>query len=244
MNNYILNYGIHSLYIMLALLPSIILGIIVYKKDLVEKEPVSMLIKLFLYGILSAGVALLIELNLESLFPNALNRDMINIFIRSFIIVAFTEELVKWAFNYISCYKNKEFNYTYDAIVYSVFIALGFATIENIIVILSNNGDFLLTIQRGLITVPAHAFFGVLSGYYIGKAKKYNNRGWYKKEKQYLMFSIIFPTLIHGLFDFLLFISNKTTMILPILLIIYLYITSYIKVSKVSKEIKMLKKND
>ena len=52
--------------------------------------------------------------------------------------------------------------YVYDAIVYCVFISLGFASIENLIAILSNSGGFTLALQRGLITVPAHAFFGII----------------------------------------------------------------------------------
>lgn len=50
MVDFIVNFGKMDFLIILAMLPSIILGFIIYKKDVVEKEPVSLLIKLFLFG--------------------------------------------------------------------------------------------------------------------------------------------------------------------------------------------------
>lgn len=236
MNKFILNYGLDSLLIVLAMLPTFVLGFIVYKKDVVEKEPIKLLLKLFIFGVLSAGVALFIELTEQDMFPGVLSNNVISIIIRSFLIVALSEELVKWVFNYFISWKDKEFNYAYDAIVYSVFISLGFATIENLITILTQGGGFVLAIQRGLITVPAHAFFGVISGYYLGKAKRYNNRNWKKRKKYNLILSLLAPVLVHGLFDALLFLSDKITMTFSIILIVYLYISSIYKIIKVSKE--------
>lgn len=237
----IMDFGKMDILILLAMIPSIIIGFIIYKKDVVEKEPTLLLIKLFAIGALSTGVALFFEIYIEKFFIFFEKIVFLNIFIKSFIIIGFCEEFVKWFFTYIICWKQKDFNYTYDAIVYTVFISLGFATIENIIAILSDNGGVLLAIQRGLITVPAHAFFGIISGYYLGISKKYEARGWHKKYKKNIILSIILPILVHGVFDFLLFSSTKISFVVAIMFILYLYYFSYIKISKVSKETKEIK---
>lgn len=176
------------------------------------------------------------------MFPFTLENNLISIFVRAFFIIGLSEEFVKWLFTYVISWRNKAFNYAYDAIVYAVFIALGFATIENIIAVLGNKGDFFLAFQRGLITVPAHAFFGIISGYYLGMAKRYDNRGWCHKGKKNLVLSLVLPVLAHGLFDTLLFVSNRVTLLLAALFIVYLYVSSYLKVIKVAKETKSIVK--
>lgn len=236
----IMSFDKKEILILLAMIPSIIIGFIIYKKDVIEKEPALLLIKLFGIGVLSTGVSLFFEIYIEKIFVFAEKIIFLNLFIKSFIIIAFCEEFIKWFFTYIICWKRKEFNYTYDAIVYAVFISLGFATVENIIAILSENGGVVLAIQRGLITVPAHSFFGVISGYYLGMSKKYKIRAWYKKYKINIILSIFLPILAHGLFDFLLFSSTKVSFIIAIIFILYLYYFSYIKISKVSKETKKI----
>lgn len=239
MLDFIINFGKTEFLILLAMIPEIILGIIIYKKDVVEKELISLLIKLFLCGILSSFIALLFEIYLERfLSVFSINKYML-LLIKSFFTIALVEELVKWLFTYVICYNKKEFNYEYDAIVYSSFVALGFASVENIIAILGNGFDISFAIKRSLITVPAHSFFAISSGYYLGKAKRYNKRNWFKKSKKYIIFSLLLPIFIHGMFDYLLFVSTNISLILETLLIVYLYITSYIKIKKTYKKDKI-----
>ena len=230
MLDFIIKFGKTEFLILLAMLPGIILGIIVYKKDIVEKEPLKLLTKLLFYGVLAAGVALFFELYLEKFFDMFNFGKFINIFIKSFFVIGLSEEVVKWFITYYVCFNDKEFNYVYDAIVYTVFVAIGFASIENIIAILGNSFDISLALKRGLITVPAHIFFAILSGYYLGEAKKYQKRNWLKKYRRSLVYSITLPILVHGLFDMLLFISSNVSLVL------YLYISSYFKILKRSKE--------
>ena len=72
MTNFIINFGKTELLILLAMLPSIVIGFIIYKKDIIEKEPIKLLLKLFLFGILSTGVALFLEIYAEKIFPFSL----------------------------------------------------------------------------------------------------------------------------------------------------------------------------
>ncbi len=240
MNDFILNFGKSELLILLAMLPTFVIGFIIYKKDIIEKEPFLLLLKLFLFGVLSTGVALFLEIYMQKIFAFSQETNFLSILFRSFIIIALCEELIKWLFTYVITWRGKNFNYTYDAIVYSVFIALGFATMENIMVILFNNVSILTSLLRGLITVPAHAFFAILSGYYLGLAKSYFARGWNRKAKKNICLSIILPILMHGLFDFLLFTDNTVSIVLVTIFIIYLYFSSYVKVSEASRKSKKI----
>jgi RsiW-degrading membrane proteinase PrsW (M82 family) len=66
-------------------------------------------------------------------------------------------------------YNNKNFNEPFDGIVYAVIVSMGFATIENIIYVFQYG--FATGILRLFTAVPAHAAFGILMGYFLGKAK-------------------------------------------------------------------------
>ncbi len=227
----------------IAMIPAIILGIYIYKRDIVEKEPVSLLIKLLFFGVLATGVSLFFENIFQNLFlKNVGSYDLFATFIKSFLIIGFTEEFIKWLFVYVLTWKNKNFDYVYDAIVYSSFVSIGFAAIENLLVIILNNASIAVAIKRGLISVPAHVFFAILAGYYLGKAKKYENRNWKKKSRQSIILSIILPIMVHGLFDFILFVGNELCFILLLVLIVYLYISSYYKVKETSGDKHKIKK--
>lgn len=85
------------LLIELALLPAIVLVVWIYRQDKVEKEPKSLLRKVFLFGVLSL-----------------------------------VEELCKMKAAKKAAWDHPAFVYIFDAIVYCVISALGFAAIENV----------------------------------------------------------------------------------------------------------------
>ena len=225
-----------------SVLPVFLIGMFVYKKDR-QKEPTKLLIKLFLGGIGSCFLVLIVSLFLDLIFPifsaDETDLNLVELFIQVFIGVALVEEFCKWIIAYKISYNDKDFDEFYDSILYCVFVALGFASVENIIAILGNGFDISFAIKRSLITVPAHSFFAISSGYYLGKAKRYNKRNWFKKSKKYIIFSLLLPIFIHGMFDYLLFVSTNISLILETLLIVYLYITSYIKIKKTYKKDKI-----
>lgn len=66
-------------------------------------------------------------------------------------------------------YRHSDFDHHYDGIIYGVAISLGFATIENIIYIFSNGIE--IALLRAVFPVSSHALFGILMGFYMGKAK-------------------------------------------------------------------------
>lgn len=223
--------------ILIAVLPTVILSYFVYKKDIIEKEPIDLLVKLFVIGVLSTIPAAFLEGLFLKILPTSSN-TMLNAFIISFICISLVEEGYKGLFAYAVAFKNKNFNHIYDGIVYTVFISLGFATLENILYVVEYGTS--TAILRALTSVPAHAFFGVSMGYYMGIAKYNDKIGNKKKSKKNKVISILLPILFHGLFDFLLLTENEFMLIVFFLFVIILYALAYIQIKKHSRIMTMM----
>ena len=156
----------HLIYI--AILPVIFLLSYINKKDL-EKEPRGLLFRVFVFGAISTLPICLVELVLGKFFPVDNLPTFGGTFVTVFITISLIEEFGKWIVSYLNVYRRKEFNHSYDGIVYCVFASLGFAAVENILYVLGSG--FSTGIMRALLAVPGHACDGVLMGYYLSMAK-------------------------------------------------------------------------
>ena len=67
--------------IWLAVLPSLIIGILIYKADRMEKEPKKELLKAFLFGVLSVVLTLIISSVFSITDANINSDDFFNVFI-------------------------------------------------------------------------------------------------------------------------------------------------------------------
>jgi protease PrsW len=184
----------------LALAPGTAIALYIYLKDQHEREPLHLLLLCFLYGSLSTLVTLLITLPVNFLILTR-DDDVIHQFFNAFFKVALVEEFSKFLFVRLILYKSKHFNEPFDGIVYAVMVSMGFATIENIIYVYQF-GPW-TGILRMFTAVPAHAVFGIMMGYYLGKAK------FTHRQQGMLTFLALFtPTLFHGAYDYFLFIAE------------------------------------
>lgn len=212
----------------LALLPVSCFMIWIYYKDRYEKEPPKTLLKYFLLGILVSILSIFIELYLNKfdIFYGLLSSIYI-----AFFVTAFTEEGLKSIILIPILLREKNFNEKLDGIIYSIFLSLGFATIENIIYLMKEKSEltFSLGITRGLISIPSHIMFAITMGYYISKYKFTKDD--YKKNK-YLYFAVIIPILLHGVFDFILMIGYRWAIIVFIVYIIFLWKINLDKLDK------------
>lgn len=223
--------------IFLAIIPTILIASLIYRKDIIEKESSSLLARLFAGGILSAFLVVIVS-SVAILFIPFLGQEITELgyfemFISIFIGIAFIEEICKWViFDFIG-WNNKEFNYVYDAIVYMTFIGLGFATIENISYVAETGIQ--TAIVRAICSVPGHVFFAIHMGYYLGLAKqaKLNKRPDLEKKNKWL--SLIIPTIYHTIFDFCLFAGTESLVVVYFGFVLYLYISSIKKVNQLSK---------
>lgn len=229
-----------SILLLLAVIPVIVICTYIYLKDR-NKEPWSLLIKLFVLGISSCFLVLMISRVLFEIFP-FMNKDtaymtFFEVMAYAFIGVAFIEELCKWLMVYIGSYTNKAYDELYDGIVYSVYVSLGFAFLENLLYVFKNQ-SIVVGISRGLLAVPGHACDAVFMGYYLSLAKVYASQGNKALEKKNLVLSVLVPTILHGIYDFCLFANIGILLIVFLAFVILLYIFSIKKIKLLAAQCK------
>ena len=229
--------------ILLAIIPVYIICKYVYDKDHV-KESSAILEKLFICGILSCFLVLIlskIQIHFFPFFGEKISKlTNIEAFCSIFFGVGLIEEFCKWTMVYLVAYRVREFDEVYDGIVYAVFVALGFAAFENIIYVLFSKYGIILAGARALTAVPAHACFGIVMGSFISLAKISNKEKKHKMEIYYLLLSILIPSIIHTIYDFLLSIGNAPLLLCNFILIILLYIYCINKIKKESTSNKLI----
>ena len=218
--------------ILIAIIPVVLLGFYIYKKDL-DKEPSSLIRKAFCFGMLSVIPIVILELIVGGIISTENKSNLIGLFIATLIGVGRIEELFKWLVVYKKSYNHQEFNHAYDAIVYAVFASLGFAFVENLFYVLSN--DITVGLVRALLTVPSHACDGIIMGYFLGKAKGAEINQDQICSNKYMLYSLLVPVLAHTIYDYLIFAENTICYILFAIFIIVLYIYAFKIVKKVSK---------
>lgn len=231
--------------LIISILPVFLLGMYIYKKDR-NKEPCKLLIKLFIGGIASCFLFLFVSFLLELLFPLFSSEpEFLNLFeliIYVFIGIALVEESCKWVFSYKIAYYDNNFDEIYDMIVYSAFVALGFAFFENLFYVFESG--FFVGILRAILAVPGHACDGVFMGYYLGLAKQSELYNKFELRNRYLICSILVPTLLHGIYDYCLFVGNLLFILLFLIFVVLLYIYSIKKINSFSKLKGKIKYND
>lgn len=225
--------------IALALLPAIALVVWIYRQDRVEKEPKGLLWKVFLFGVLSVIPAMILEILLEEVFLVFVDEDTLcYVILDNFIGVAMIEELCKMKAAKRAAWKHPAFNYKFDAIVYCVTSALGFAAIENVMYCM--DADIETAVTRALLSVPSHAIDGVIMGYFFGVAKEAELVGNRRRRKRYLRLSVFMPMIEHGIYDTALSLDSDWILLFFFLFVIAVDIWAVKFVKKQSKEDRRL----
>jgi RsiW-degrading membrane proteinase PrsW (M82 family) len=176
------------LLLVLAVAPAAFLLKYVLIKDKYKPEPLRLVAKTFCFGALSALAAIVLELIFNFQIP----------YVREFIFVALIEEGVKFGAVWFAAYRSPEFSEVMDGIVYGVAASLGFATVENIIFVF--NGGVGTAILRAFLSVPGHAAYGGVLGYYLGLAKPFHNQN-KNTERRLILQGLLLALLLHGSFD-------------------------------------------
>lgn len=175
----------------LGIAPTLVWLFVYLRKDL-HPEPRFMLALTFLGGIAIAPVALFAESGalaaLERLLPQGLVRDVVILF----LITAFIEEFLKFSVLRFLVIHSRAFDEAVDAMIYLITAALGFAAIENVLIL----GDLLpVNLSQALVTGTLrfwganflHALSSATLGYFF--VRGFWGRG------------LLWATLFHGFFN-------------------------------------------
>jgi protease PrsW len=183
--------------LMAAIAPGLSLLAYFYLKDRYETEPIHLVIKMFLFGVILVFPSIV----LQRAFIQEIGEGT---FTSAFFISGGLEEFLKWFILYHLIYRHSSFDEPYDGIVYAVAVSLGYATLENVFYAFLNATSFSALLVRALLPVSGHALFGVMMGFYLGKAKFTPG-----KSQKYLWFSLLLPIVWHGLFDYILLVTKS-----------------------------------
>ena len=203
------------------------------KKDL-HPEPKKMILKVFLYGALITIPALLIQIALAKLLTQIQYNDFFKTFpiaieaVKWFIVIALTEELLKYFVVKWTILKNKELDEPLDIMLYMVVAALGFSALENILYLFTPayNMSFstiitttvVISFIRFIGATFLHTLCSALLGYFLALS--------FFKTRQRLpltVIGILLAVLLHGLYDFsIMTLDAPMNFILPIIIVLAL----------------------
>ena len=217
---------IFVIYIMAAILPALLLLVYIYNQDTVDKEPPKLLFHLLLMGV----VAALASIVLEQIGTTILNsfvspENPAYVIFLAFLVVAVVEEGTKFYLLHRRTWKNPNFNYRFDAIVYAVFVSLGFAAFENIGYVFGYG--ITVAPARALLAIPGHMSFAVFMGYFYGRAKLFFDYGDKEKSRTNLWLAYLSAVFLHGFYDSCAMIGSAGSTIVFVVFIILMYLAVY-----------------
>lgn len=201
-----------------AIAPVLALLSFFYLRNEMFTEPRRTLVRVFIFGAFITFPILFIQyvLDVEMVFSNA--------FVSNVVFPSLIEEFFKWLVLFIVILRHVEFDDPYDGILYGVFVSLGFASVENIIYLLSYGIDEAL--MRAVLPVSSHALFGVVMGYYYGKGKFSKNN----RQREYLFLAFFMSFLLHFSYNTILTIKdNFLIYIVPFMLFLWWFALRKVK---------------
>ncbi len=218
----------------LAILPGLVIIIKVYTMDKIEKEPVGLLLLLLLLGGIICFPVAILETFLDSVLKVVVAKGTLRNLIEYFLCVALIEELGKYFVLKLCTWKNRNFDYRFDAIVYAVSAALGFAVLENLFYVWS--GGIQVALLRAVLAVPGHAMFGLFMGISYGLAKMAEKNGDMAAKRAALRGAVIIPTILHGAYDFCLSEGTYFSTMFFFVFVIILYVVAWKRLKQGSEE--------
>ncbi len=213
--------------LIVSLAPVFIIGGYIYFRDKYEKEPLQLLLLALFAGALTVIPILFLERFLDGF--TEMFSGLATAAWKAFVVAGFSEEFFKFLALYLLIWKSREFNEKFDGIVYAVFVALGFAGVENVLYVFE--GGITTGITRAITAVPAHAIFGITMGFYFGQAKFFEKERSMMKKK-----ALFYPVLLHGVYDFILFTGIEWLTVVFFGFVVFLYISGLKRIKKLSDQ--------
>jgi len=181
-----------------AIAPGLALFSYFYLRNQISAEPSRTLFHTFIYGAILTFPILFIQhvFMVENIMQSS--------FINNVLFSSSLEEFFKWFILVMAIYQHVEFDDPYDGILYGASISLGFATVENILYLLTYGLD--TAFLRAILPVSSHAIFGVVMGYYLGRAKFAQS----ENSRPLLFVALIAPIGLHMMYNGILALEKIT----------------------------------
>lgn len=217
----------------LAIIPGLLIIVYVYRKDKVEKEPLNLIVRLIIFGVISCIAAGVLEQIESTMLPQYEQGTLEYAVQTSFAMAALVEETVKYLALRIGSWNSRYFNYRFDGVVYGVSAAVGFAVYENIMYVAQFG--FQTAVVRAFTAVPLHAFCGVFMGVFYSYSKKSAIVGNGGAKAFFTILALIVPMIIHGIYDTLAFLGTEESSYMLLGFVVILYIAAITTIKNLSK---------
>ena len=212
--NEVLSY---TLYIVFGILPSLIWLNFYLRRD-VGPEPKLMILKIFCYGMLATIPAIFLETAIFGEFSKLNFSSSVIFILNIFLGVALVEESLKFLAVKFGVLKNPEFDEPVDAMIYMITAALGFAAVENVLILLNLkplSEIFGVSLFRFLGATFLHTLSSGICGFFIGLSF-FNTKG----RGKLVSIGLVLAILLHGFYNFYIMKGEGSLKILiPFLLL-------------------------
>ena len=203
---------IYLLYLF-GFLPSIIWLLFYLRKD-VHPESNQAVLKVFFYGMLIAFAAIFLEIGFKKISSNLL--------LYVFIGGALIEECLKYSVVRFKVLRSSELDEPIDIMLYMIIAGLGFAALENILILINYHPFLELPKTLEIITLRfltatfLHALCSGIVGYFL--AISFFN---IKKQKKFLLMGLGMAIILHGFYNLsIIKIDGWEKFILPAIILI------------------------
>ena len=227
-------YYLIAVYVLAAVLPAFFLMKYIYKQDTIEKEPPFLLLSLILRGIFAALASIVLEMLGETVLNSLVEPDNPKyIVLLAFLVVAAVEEGTKFFFLYRRTWRDFNFNYRFDGIIYAVFVSLGFAAFENIKYVFSYGLS--VALPRAVLSIPGHMGFAVMMGLFYGRGKLCYNCGNRFGCGINLILGYLSAVFLHGVYDTCCMSGTTQSTLIFVLFVLVMYLSVFLVIKHESK---------
>ena len=158
--------------LLLAIIPAVVWLAFFYRQDRLEPEPRTMVVGVFLLGVLVAtAIAIPLVDRVFDVGSWLFGSPLVHL-AGGIFVVGVIQEGLKYLTLRLSVYDSREFDERTDGIIYGTAVGLGFATALNVAFVVESGGVDLGTgAIRIVLTSLAHASFGGVIGYFLGRQR-------------------------------------------------------------------------
>ena len=190
---------------------------------------------MILQGIISTSLAVYTERIGTRLLGSLLSpQSFLYQLIFNFVVVGLSEEGFKYLLLKRRTWHSPAFNCQFDAVVYAVFVSLGFALWENIDYVVMYGLSTALV--RAITAVPGHACFGVFMGAWYGLAKAHENHGHPEYSALCRRLALLCPVLLHGLYDLIASTNQGSFSWVFVCFILAMFLCAFLTVRRLSRQ--------
>ena len=187
----------YIIYVIFGLLPSLAWLFYYLRKDL-HPEPKRMIVKIFLWGAVVTLPVFFIQIGLNKLLELANFGLLAKNIIYWFLIIALSEEFFKYLIIKFKVLNSPDLDEPLDIMLYMVVAALGFAAVENILVLFSESSFFMrIIVFRFLGAVLLHTLSSGTLGYFLALSFFES-----KKRLKLLVLGFGLAVILHGFFNY------------------------------------------